>query len=364
MGSEGARSALFSGTEPPPDHLRLDEGKLAAYLSNRLDGFGRIIEIAKFKGGQSNPTYRITTDEQSYVLRRRPPGPLVKSAHAVDREFRVISALHDAGFPIPRPYLHCLDEDVIGSEFYVAQFVQGRVFWDAELPGMTPADRSRLYDDVAALFARLHSFDFAAAGLADFGRTSGYAARNLERWSTIYAQSALIDIPDMDWLADALRERLPATGRTALIHGDYGLYNIIVDSSEPRILAVLDWEMATLGDPLIDLAHHLRPWWEPRNAGLSATTLAGLDLPSLGIPTMDAYIASYSAGAGLSGFPDRQFYLAFAQFRYAAMIQGILKRVATGTAANRMVPHRQERVVEIAALARHTLDAKDVSHAA
>ena len=349
------RQALFSGTEAPPPHLALDLIRLAAWLGDRLDGIGPSLEAEKFKGGQSNPTYLLTGAEQSYVLRRRPPGRLIKSAHAIDREYRVLAALSSAGFPVPRPYLYCDDEDVIGSQFYIAEHVAGRVFWEATLPDVASVERGLIYDGMNTTLAALHDLDPAAIGLADFGRAGGYAARNLARWAGVYRESQLLDIADMDWLIDALPATLPTRETVALIHGDYGLYNIIVDPAQPSPRAVLDWEMATLGEPLIDLAHHLRAWWEPPETGGAATTLVGADLDTLGIPDPQAYVDAYCARRAIA-VPDMRWYLAFAQFRYAAMIQGILKRARDGTSSSRNVLHRQQRVAEIAGLARRTLE--------
>jgi aminoglycoside phosphotransferase (APT) family kinase protein len=356
MTGGGNRQAMFAGTEAAPAHLQLDTLRLGRYLSQRLEGFQELLQVGKFKGGQSNPTYLLSDGVGSYVLRRRPPGELLGSAHAIDREFRVISSLEKAGFPVPHAYFYCSDESVIGSSFYLTDFVDGRVFWDAEVPDVEPQFRTMLYDEMNRLLARLHRFDYVAADLGDFGKIGSYAARNLARWSKVYQHSRLIDIPNMDWLMDALHTRLPSAEKTALLHGDYGLSNIIVHRDKPEILAVLDWEMSTLGDPFIDLAHHLRPWWEIPDSRLSATSLVGHDLRRLGIPRMDAYISQYCDRMGLAAFRDHAFYLAFAQFRYAAMIQGILKRVELGSNASGTVLHRQERVVQMAALARRTLE--------
>jgi aminoglycoside phosphotransferase (APT) family kinase protein len=350
------RQALFSGTQIPPEHLQLDRGALADYLNDRIDGLGRQFDVSKFKGGQSNPTYKLTGEHRSFVLRRRPPGKLQPSAHAIDREYRVISALHAIGFPVPEPQIYCDIESVIGSTFYIVEYLEGRVFWNAELPGVAPEERGLIYDAMNEALAKLHALDYGALGLADFGPTGNYAARNLARWTKIYRASELVHIPDMDWLIEVLPARLPSAQRTTLLHGDYGLYNIIVHPTEPRLLAVLDWEMSTLGDPLIDLAHHLRAWWDvPDLERGSATSLVGLDLACLGIPPLEDYVARYCARLGLRDFPDRTFYLAYAAFRYAAMIQGILKRAAEGSNANRTVLQTQGRVNEIAHLARSML---------
>jgi aminoglycoside phosphotransferase (APT) family kinase protein len=349
------RQAIFGGTEAPPAHLALDPDVLRRFLSPRLPGLDGPIEAVKFKGGQSNPTYRLEGPGACYVLRRKPPGTLVATAHQIDREYRVIAALHGAGVPVPKPWFYCADESVIGSEFYIAECVEGRVFWEAEAPGVSPADRTAIYDEMNAVLARIHSLDVDAIGLGDLGRRDGYTARNLARWSGSYQKAALVPIPDMDWLIAELSRRLPAETRSTFIHGDYGLYNLIVHPTELHILAVLDWEMATIGDPLVDLAHHVRPWWDIPDPNGSATSIRALDLEALGIPGMEAYFQAYARHRGVS-LPDMRFYLAFAQFRYAAMVQGILKRAADGTASSRVMLHRQERVFEIAKLARTTLD--------
>jgi aminoglycoside phosphotransferase (APT) family kinase protein len=349
-----SRQAIFSGTETPPAHLELDREVVARILHDRLGDVGAIVDIEKFKGGQSNPTYLISCERGAYVLRRKPPGVLVQSAHAIDREFRVMQAMHQARIPVAQPYFYCEDERVIGSAFYVAEFVAGQVYWDAEMPGSTPDERRAVYDQMNAILVRLHETDAAVVGLADLGRPDNFAARNLKRWSSIYDQSRLVDSPDMDWLMQTLPGRMPPEARATLTHGDYGLYNMIVEEGGSRVLAVLDWEMTTLGDPFIDLAHHLRAWWDIPDELGAATSLGGKDLTALGIPTMEDYLALYCERRGIER-PDMTWYLAYAQFRYAAMMQGILKRAADGTASSRTVLHRQSRVEAVAALARRTL---------
>ena len=348
------RQALYGGTEAPPAHLELDRAKLSAYLAERLPGFGTLTDVVKFKGGQSNPTYLITATGGRYALRRKPPGTLVQSAHEIDRECRVMSALVDVGIPVPRPHLYCDDKAVIDSDFYIADYVEGRVYWEAWMPDAAPEGRAASYDDMNGILARLHDLDPAAVGLAELGPPTGYAARNLARWSKIYRFAALTEIPDMDWLMDALAERVPQAAPTTLIHGDFGLYNMILHPTAPDVLAVLDWEMATLGDPYVDLAHHLRPWWDPPDDRGSTTFLTGRDLAALGIPGMDDYIDRYCKRRGV-GLPDMTWYLAYAQFRYASMVQGILKRAADGTNSSRVMLHRQDRVALLAAMARKTL---------
>jgi aminoglycoside phosphotransferase (APT) family kinase protein len=351
------RQQMFSGTEPPPEHLALDIPSLSRYLQRKLHGLGERLDVAKFKGGQSNPTYMLTGESSTYVLRRKPPGSLQPSAHAIDREYRVMQAVGRVGFPAPKTFLYCADETVIGSEFYVVSYNSGRVFWNADMPGASAQDRCAIYDDMNSRLAQLHQLDYSAIGLGDFGRVGGYAARNLARWSKVYVDSTLVDVPDMNWLIRRLPDLVPREERTSLLHGDFGLYNVIIDPSKPAISAVIDWEMSTLGDPFIDLAHHVRAWWEvPDPQGGAATSLMGLDLKALGIPDMDDYIDTYCERVGLPELPHRRFYLGFAQFRNAAMVQGILKRIAIGTASSRVTVHRQERVFAIAALARRTLE--------
>lgn len=354
MTSMVGRQAIFSGTEPAGERYGLDLERLAGFLGDRLGIIFDDLTAVKFKGGQSNPTFLLKGAGGSWVLRRRPPGVLVAGAHAIDREFRVLKSMAACAFPAPEPILYCEDEALIGSAFYLASYVDGRVFWDAELPGVQTGDRTVIYNHMNAGLAALHSIDPAAADLADLGRGEGYAARNLSRWSRAWADSKLVDIPDMDWLVRALPDAVPEQGSIAFIHGDYGLSNLIFDPIRPRLLAVLDWEMATVGDPLIDLAHHLRPWWELAEESGAATSLVDRDLTALGIPSMDDYIAAYCARRGLP-VPDMAYYLAHAQFRYAAMVQGILKRARDGSASSRRILHTQERVIAIARLARQTL---------
>lgn len=350
------RQEQFSGEEAPPEHLALDLGRLSEWLRARLPGSGGILSATKFKGGQSNPTYRLFSPGGEYVLRRKPPGALIASAHRIDREYRILNALTGTGLPVPHPIAYCNDEQVIGSEFYLVEYVAGRVFWEADMAGASADDCAAVYDDMNRVIAALHQVDPAAIGLADIAPPDGYAARNLERWSRQYGNAALIDIPDMQWLIRTLPIHMPDDAPSLFIHGDYGLYNLIIAPDAPRVSAVLDWEMATLGDPLIDLAHHLRAWWDLPDSGLAATSLVGKDMAALGIPAMTDYIQLYCQRRQIA-VPDIGWYLAYAQFRYAAMVQGILKRAADGTASSRVMVHSQDRVVRIASLARRTLEA-------
>jgi aminoglycoside phosphotransferase (APT) family kinase protein len=349
-------SGVYAGTEEVPDHLRIDLDRLRDWAAGRLPGLERDVTVGKFKGGQSNPTYRIGTDAGDYVLRRKPPGPLHPTAHAIDREFRVLSALEGTGVPIPRARLYCDDPEVIGSEFYIVDAVDGTVHWNCELPDRTPAYRRAFYTDLAANLGKLHALDWRALGLEDFGRHAGYVERNLRRWYNIYVDARTIAIADMDWAAAALKERLPAEEPIALIHGDYGTHNVIAAPAEPKVAAILDWEMSTIGNPLVDLAHAMRPWMEPPEPETGRPTLADKDLAALGIPSLENNIAAYQAQSGIE-WRDGPFYLAFAMFRYACMVQGVLHRYAIGTAANRHFAHNRERVVVLARKARDILEA-------
>ncbi|MFN3389867.1 MAG: phosphotransferase family protein, partial [Allosphingosinicella sp.] len=320
MNAPPRRQEMFAGTEAPPEHLRLDLERLRAFLAPRLDGLDGPLDAVKFKGGQSNPTYRLTWPGACYVLRRKPPGELLASAHAIDREYRVLEALSAAGIPAPRPFLYCADTGVIGSEFYIAEHVEGRVFWDADLPGVDPAGCAAIYRDMSRTLAAIHDLSPEAYGLADLGAPNGYLQRNFARWARNYSASKLVDIPDMDWLLETVGGLLPEGAPSTFIHGDFGLYNLIIHPTETRVRAVLDWEMATIGDPLVDLAHHLRAWWEPPYPGGAATSLHGLPLEQLGIPSADAQVAAYCSVRGIP-VPDLTPYVGYAQFRYAAMIQ-------------------------------------------
>ncbi len=290
--------------------------------------------MKQFKGGQSNPTYLLTTPGGRYVLRRKPPGKLLPSAHAVDREHRVMSALFEAGFPVPRPRLLCEDEEVVGTTFFVMDFVDGRIFWEPGMKGSDPAERAAVYDAMNATIARLHSFDVGALGLTDYGRPSGYVARQIRRWSQQYEASRTADVPEMERLIDWLPTALPEEPAPALVHGDFRLDNLIVAAEAPKVLAVLDWELSTIGDPLGDFTYHLMAWHMPRSeSGAGTGSLVGCDLDALGIPHVDAYVARYCERTG-SSLRDLDFYFAYNFFRLAAILQGILGRVRDGTASN------------------------------
>jgi aminoglycoside phosphotransferase (APT) family kinase protein len=326
--------AELSGTIPPDERHRFDEAALGRWLQQHLPGFAGLARIEQFRGGQSNPTFLLTaTDGATYVLRKKPAGTLLPSAHAVDREFRVISALHGSEVPVPRALCLCTDEQVIGTLFYVMAYAAGRNFWDATLPGMRPPERAALYEEMNRVLAALHSLDYAALGLGDFGKPGNYFARQIARWSRQYRASETEPIAAMEKLLAWLPANVPEGEETVLVHGDYRLDNLIFDARAPRMLAVVDWELSTLGHPLADFSYHVMLWRVP--AG-EAGGLRGLDLPALGIPSEAEYIAAYCARTGRAAIEPAtwEFCMAYNLFRIACIRQGIMKRVLEGTAAS------------------------------
>jgi aminoglycoside phosphotransferase (APT) family kinase protein len=337
----------FIGTKPVADKHSFDVAALEAWLAKNLEGFRGPLTVSMFKGGQSNPTYKLETPSRSYVMRAK-PGPVAKllpSAHAIEREYAVMSGL--AGTDVPVPKMHCLceDESVIGRAFYVMEFMQGRVLWDQKLEGMTPAQRGQIYDEMNRVIAALHTVDFAARGLANYGKPGNYFDRQIGRWSKQYKMSAdgagpmSQPIDEMERLVEWLPAHIPAAARdeskVAIVHGDYRLDNLMFHASEPRIIAVLDWELSTLGHPLADFSYHCMAWHIPHG---SFRGIGGLDHESLGIPAEDDYIRRYCERTGLTT-PDAlkadwNFYMAYNLFRIAAILQGIAKRVEAGTASS------------------------------
>jgi aminoglycoside phosphotransferase (APT) family kinase protein len=321
----------FTGTMAVLPAYRIDAARLGEWLRAHVEGFSGLPVVEQFKGGQSNPTYRIAAGGRRYVVRRKPPGKLLPSAHAVDREFRVISALARTGFPVPRAHALCLDESVIGTAFYVMDDVDGRVFWDPALPGLSPGERGAIYDAMNAAIARLHRIDYAAIGLGDFGRPGGYVKRQIERWTKQYRASETERIEAMDRLIEWLPAHAPDDAATAIVHGDFRIDNLVFDRHAPRLLAVLDWELSTLGDPLGDFAYHAMAW---RLGPESYRGLLGQDLAALGIPGEAEYCARYCRRTGRAALAHWDFYIAYNMFRFAAILQGIMGRVVEGTAAN------------------------------
>jgi aminoglycoside phosphotransferase (APT) family kinase protein len=306
-----------------------DAVQLERWLPGRVPGFAGPLRVRQFASGMSNLTYLLQTPSARYVLRRKPPGVLLKSAHAVDREFRVMSALADVGFPVPRPLAFCDDDAVVGTMFYVMEHVEGRVFSDCAMPDLAPADRARVYDAVNATLAQLHTLDHAALGLSDFGRAGNYFARQVSRWTAQYVASKTNDVEEMDRLAAWLPGAVPADERSTLIHGDFSFHNVLVHPTEPRVVAVLDWELATLGHPFGDLMYHMMEWFRP--AGIdSRGSLLGLDLRALGIPSFDEYLARYCERTGFDIGPHVPFHRAWNLFRVAAITQGIVSRARAG----------------------------------
>lgn len=327
------RQEQFEGTRAVRDAHRLDVARLDEYLDGHLEGYSGPLKVRQFKGGQSNPTYLLDTPDRRFVLRRKPPGDLLKSAHAVDREFRVIDALHAAGFPVPRPYLLCEDDDVAGTMFYVMEFVDGRIAWDLDLPDFEPDERVAVYDSLNETIARLHNFDHAAIGLEDFGKPGNYFARQISRWSRQYQASELETIESMNRLMGWLPESIPEDDSSSVVHGDFRLDNVVLHPSEPRVIGVLDWELSTIGHPIGDFTYHLMAWQMPE-IGIGSTGLAGKNLTRLGIPDEDSYIAAYCERTGRDAIENRNFYSAYNFFRIAAILQGIAGRVRDGTAAS------------------------------
>ena len=311
----------------------LDVARLEAWAQAHVAGFAGPAAAKKFPTGQSNPTYLIDTPTRRYVLRSKPLGKLLKSAHAVEREFRVLRALESVGYPAPRVWALCEDESVLGAAFYLMSFVEGRIFWDPALPDMIPAERSAIYDSMNKALAALHGIDVEAAGLSDFGRPGNYFARQLQRWSEQYRASETTVHADMDRLIIWLGGHTPADdGRVALVHGDWRIDNMIFAQTGAELIAVLDWELSTLGHPFADLAYQCMQWRLP-NAGESRG-LAGLDRAALGIPTEADYVAAYCRRVGIAAIPDWTFLLAFSFFRVAAIVQGVYKRSLDGNASN------------------------------
>ncbi|HEY3178862.1 MAG TPA: phosphotransferase [Casimicrobiaceae bacterium] len=324
----------FVGTRKVADAHKFDVASLEAYLCERVPGFRGPLNVEQFKGGQSNPTYKLTADGRAYVLRRKPPGKLLPSAHAVEREYRVISALAETDVPVPRTYCLCEDNTVIGTAFYVMEFVEGRVLWDPALPGMAPSERRDVFDDMNRVIAALHNVDYVAAGLTDFGKPGNYFARQIDRWSRQYKASETEPIEAMDRLIAWLPNHIPSDERSCIVHGDYRLDNLVFHPSRSRVSAVLDWELSTLGHPMADFSYHMMTW---RLGSDEFRGLRGADLPALGIPSEDEYVERYLERTGSTNKPtpsEWSFYLAYNLFRLAAILQGIMGRAVAGNAAS------------------------------
>jgi aminoglycoside phosphotransferase (APT) family kinase protein len=323
----------YIGTMPVPEKHRIDLDLLEEYLRGQIPGFAGPLSVEQFKGGQSNPTYRVTAGSARYVLRRKPPGKLLPSAHAVDREYRVMTALHSSEVPVPKTWCLCEDDAVIGTAFYVMEYVDGRVFWDPSLPGMSNADREAIFGEMNRVIAALHRVDYRAVGLEDYGKPGGYLARQIARWTKQYRASETERIEAMERLIDWLPEHIPPGDETTIVHGDYRLDNLVFHEREPRIAAVLDWELSTLGHPLADFAYHCMSWRIP---GGTFRGMLDLELAALGIPAERDYVASYCRrlGRGPIDSAEWDFYIAYNMFRAAGIAQGIMGRARDGTASS------------------------------
>ena len=348
----------FVGTRPVAEQHRFDLARLETWLAEQLPGFAGPLQAEQFKGGQSNPTYKLITPGRAYVMRTK-PGPAAKllpSAHAIDREFRVMSALATTPVPVARMHLLCEDESVIGRAFYVMEFVDGRVLWDQALPGFDGAGRDAIYDEMNRVIAALHNVDVAAAGLADYGKPGNYFERQIGRWSKQYLASITQPIEAMDRLIEWLPAHIPTQARDAsqvsVVHGDFRLDNMIFHPTEPRVIAVLDWELSTLGHPLADFSYHCMAWHIPPG---TFRGIAGLDHAALGIPSEREYVQRYCVRTGRADpdalLADWDFFLAYNLFRLAAIAQGIAKRLVEGTAASAQARATGEAARPLAELA-------------
>ena len=348
-------AAANSGTTPVREGYRFDEAALGRWLAEHVDGYAGPLTVEQFRGGQSNPTYKLVTPSRSYVLRRKPPGELLKGAHAVDREALVLSKLGAAGFPVAHVHGLCTDESVIGSWFYVMDMVEGRIVWDATFPDVGRDERPAYFDAMNAVMAQLHSLDPQAIGLGDYGKPGNYFARQIGRWSKQYLADELAGRnADMDRLVEWLPDNIPAGDESSVVHGDFRCDNMIFHPTEPRVLAVLDWELSTLGHPLADFGYHAMMYRMPPAI---VPGLLGADLAALNIPSEADYIAAYCARTGRASIPNYEFYTAFNLFRLAAIFHGIKGRVIRGTAANTQAAQRAEAFPLLARMARENTPA-------
>ncbi len=319
------------GTIEVGERDKLDLDALETWMTANVPGYAGPLTYAKFAGGQSNPTYRLDTPDRAYVLRRKPFGPILPSAHAVDREYRVIAGLHPTGFPVPRPYGLCEDTGVIGSAFYVMEMVEGRTIWDGSMPGATPPERTAHYEAMVDTLAALHNTDYAAAGLGEYGKPGNYFERQVGRWTKQYRAAETEHMEPVERLIEWLPRTLPEQTRTSIVHGDYRIDNMIFAASEPKVIAVLDWELSTLGDPLADFSYLLMSWvTEPEGR----SGVLGMTGPETGIPTIEQVVERYCAATGRDGVPDLNWYFAYNLFRLTGIVQGIKKRIVDGTASS------------------------------
>jgi aminoglycoside phosphotransferase (APT) family kinase protein len=348
MAESPAAQDLFSGTKPVVESHKFNEANLAVWMEANVEGYEGPLDVRQFKGGQSNPTYQLITPTKKYVMRRKPPGNLLPSAHAVDREYMAIKALYPLGYPVARPYGLCMDESVVGTIFYVMDCVEGRILWDGTLPDYTPAERRAIYEAKVRTFADLHNVDWKKAGLEGYGKEGDYIARQIHRWTKQYKLSETMHIPEMEKLIEWLPKNIPPGERTTIVHGDYRLDNMILHPTEPRVIAVLDWELCTLGDPIADFSYHLMNWVMPPGDSSRGSIMAIEDLKAWGIPTMDEYVALYCKHRGIPGLPDLNYYFSYNAFRLAGILQGIVGRVRDGTANSAHAESNAQRVIPLA----------------
>ena len=327
---------------------RLDEPKLLRYLQSRIAGFGGEMLVRQFQGGFSNPTFHLQTADRAFVLRKKPPGQLLASAHAVDREYKVMKALHQTNVPVPRMYLLCEDESVIGTMFYVMEYVSGRVYTDRLLPGCTPAQRTQMYDAMNDVLAKLHSIDYRAVGLGDFGKPTGYVARQVARWSKQYVASSVEDTPAMNRLMEWLPANMPAQDEATIAHGDYRIGNLLFHPTQSRVVAVLDWELSTIGHPLGDLAYCCTPY---HLDGMGGRGFAANDLRDLGIPSEAQFLDSYRQRTGRADIPNWIFFIVFSLFRSAAILAGVYRRSVDGQGVDARMAEAKQSYQDIAARA-------------
>ena len=320
----------FIGTKPISENL-FDRDKLEDFLKKNVHDFSGNLKIEQFKGGQSNPTFKITADEKNYVIRRKPPGKLLPSAHAVDREYKVISALRDTSVPVPKAYCLCEDESIIGTMFYVMDFVDGIVLWDQTLPGYSQKQREKIYQQMNYVISELHKVDYKKIGLEDYGKPGNYISRQISRWTKQYRASETEKIESMENLMNWLPENIPDDEMVSIVHGDFRMDNLVFNKAGTEILAVLDWELSTLGHPLADFAYHCMYW---RLTAQEFRGIKGEDLVSLGIPFENNYVDMYCKSIGINSIDNWDFYMAYNMFRLAGILQGIMGRVVDGTATS------------------------------
>jgi aminoglycoside phosphotransferase (APT) family kinase protein len=346
--SEAAQD-VNSGTTAVREGHRFDEASLAAWMAANVEGFAGPLHVEQFKGGQSNPTYKLVTPSRGYVLRRKPPGQLLKGAHAVEREAKVLSALGSVGFPVAHVYGLCTDDAVIGTWFYIMEMVEGRIFWDAALPDVSYADRPLYFNALNETLARLHMVDYAAVGLADYGRPGNYFERQIKRWSAQYLEDTDAGRDaNLDRLIEWLPANIPAGDETSIVHGDFRVDNVIFHPAEPRIIAVLDWELSTLGHPLADFAYTAMMYRMPPAI---VAGLGGTDLKAFNIPSEEEFVAAYCRRTNRAAMPGYNFYIAFNFFRLAAIFHGIKGRAVRGTASSAQAKERAKILPELTALA-------------